>query len=738
MAGPAVGVESPGKGATVPDWIDGCDLNVCKVLQELSAQIVTNCRSFGAELEGVCDQAKQKLPTSEPGKSHSNDNFDCADACFTFLENFGQFSGALLQLAGDLEAAVARPLENTIATMMEESVGRLKHWQQVRNRFAELQDRYCRSRQKSLEARKMMSGERRWSWQRSSEGKAATEQHAAMRELAQCEEELLQSEASLRELEDQSRERIRQLENEKKQLLRGALTQGAGLLKRLLPGGDKAPPPTSDEWHGVLPAITTSSEEEDAEASGWLQQVDDPQHDESPVVDVGAGASVDTASCPATPGPALDGAHDEAKAAADDPASKYLQSGNSGVALEFCELREVSHSDDSDVEAAEALSRAIGWSPQARPTPSGPRKKRGLVFQSNGPSLIAESSVHGKARQDPFYLQSSPPKPVEVSTPSAATTRTAGTPSTATNSACSKGSGKSASSTSLAVESEEQQWVTHKLSLPGSRRNSLDEDEDSDASEDQTARKVIALLDSAEVPLELAPLVAEHPQRCFERYVQRLGGRSAGATETTWSRLQAKASEQILGGHVGKLEVFWLHRPGVQASPETAEGLVCFQFVQGAACNYGRILHLSVADGGVDSNAWKALLPSAIFEVRRLMFGMLPIDSIRAVVLAGQDGDGPIYVDSDVEVAYQRCRFRWFQLTQNIKRTKGGLVKREKVKLQSRFLVLHAMRSPADPRAPHSDIGRLPALLLKNESQEVLVEEPGHSPEPVSSGFTNW
>jgi len=276
------------------------------------------------------------------------------------------------------------------------------------------------------------------------------------------------------------------------------------------------------------------------------------------------------------------------------------------------------------------------------------------------------------------------------------------------------------------------------LHLPGSRRNSFGEDSDSDGSEGVAPAKVISPLDAAEVQLELVPLVAENPQRCFERYSQRIARRLAGATETAWPKLQAKAAEQVLGGHVGKLELFWIHRPGVQASAETAEGLVCFQFVQGAASNYGRILHLSLVEDSEASSSWKATLPSAILEVRRLLFGMLPIDSLRAVVMAGQDGDGPIYVDSDVEVAYQRCRFRWFQLTQSIKRTKGGLVTRQKVKLQSRFLVLHAMRSPADPRAPRSDIGRLPALLLKSEPAEPFADEPSQLPEAPSSGFTNW
>jgi len=222
-------------------------------------------------------------------------------------------------------------------------------------------------------------------------------------------------------------------------------------------------------------------------------------------------------------------------------------------------------------------------------------------------------------------------------------------------------------------------------------------------------------LEAAEVEVELLPLVAENEkvaQKCFERYVRRLPEGIAGATDTAWDKLQKRANEQCLGGHVGKLDFFWICRPGSDPTPDAADGLVCFQFVQGFATNFARVFHLSVVDRTGDGLV--SLLPSAIFEVRRLIFETLPVDSIRAIVLAGEDDSGRIYVDDDVEVAYQRCRFRWFQLTQNLRRTRSGIRRKKKLKPSTRFLVLNAMRQEHDPKAPGSSIGRRPAMLLKN------------------------
>jgi len=253
----------------------------------------------------------------------------------------------------------------------------------------------------------------------------------------------------------------------------------------------------------------------------------------------------------------------------------------------------------------------------------------------------------------------------------------------------------------------------------------FDEDDESDGCARPVGGQHMPL-EKPEVAFDVSPLVAENPQRCFERYSQRLHDRLAGASETAWDRLQVKASEQILGGHVGKLEFFWIHKQGTEAAPETAEGLVCFQFVQGCAANFGRILHLSVVEHSQDSlHSWKDMLPSAIFQVRCFLFATLPVDSLRAVVLAGQDGSGPIYVDSEVEAAYQRCRFRWFQLTQSLHRTRSGL-RLKKTKMKSRFLVLHTIRGAVDPPAPRSNIGCMPALLLRNNERS------------TDAGFSQW
>jgi len=253
---------------------------------------------------------------------------------------------------------------------------------------------------------------------------------------------------------------------------------------------------------------------------------------------------------------------------------------------------------------------------------------------------------------------------------------------------------------------------------------------------------------------EMSPLVAENPQKCFERYLQRLHERLASATETSWVRLQAKASEHILGGHVGKLEFFWLHQKGTEATPETADGLVCFQFVQGCAANFGRILHLSVAEDGAampeqqqqqqqqqrqpdERGKWNDTLPSAILEVRRFIFGTLPVDSLRAVMVAGQDGgSGPIYVDSQVEAAYKSCRFRWFQLTQNLHRTRTRMLAKKKT-MNSRFLVLHVSRGSDDPLPPRSAIECLPALLLKDSEQSVEAGA-AEKDDATRAAFSAW
>lgn len=105
-----------------------------------------------------------------------------------------------------------------------------------------------------------------------------------------------------------------------------------------------------------------------------------------------------------------------------------------------------------------------------------------------------------------------------------------------------------------------------------------DEDEDDDDGDGGNARRrePVLVLAAPEIDLEVLPLVTENPRICFERYVQRLPEQLAATTDTVWDKLQARAGEQILGGHVGKLECFWILRPGTDATPEAAEGLVCF------------------------------------------------------------------------------------------------------------------------------------------------------------------
>ncbi|CAK0799092.1 unnamed protein product [Prorocentrum cordatum] len=262
----------------VPDWM-GCDLSVCRVLQDTSMQIAANIRALGKQLHGACGQATACLPAPEPGGEAP---FGCADECFTFLRAFDALSGALLLLAGDLELGVAAPLQKTILTLQEESSGRTKHWQQVRRRFAELQERYRRSQRKSMEARRSLEGSAvgdagGWFAGRSRASapstRAASEQHAALCELARCEEELLRSEASLRSFEDESRERLVQLNLEKWQRMGEALSQGASSLRRLLPAitGKDAPDQEAPAWKGVIPPSGAP-----LESKNWEREMECP------------------------------------------------------------------------------------------------------------------------------------------------------------------------------------------------------------------------------------------------------------------------------------------------------------------------------------------------------------------------------------------------------------------------------------------------------------------------------
>eukprot|EP00446_Apocalathium_sp_SHHI-4_P032973 CAMPEP_0177227070 /NCGR_PEP_ID=MMETSP0367-20130122/40428_1 /TAXON_ID=447022 ORGANISM="Scrippsiella hangoei-like, Strain SHHI-4" /NCGR_SAMPLE_ID=MMETSP0367 /ASSEMBLY_ACC=CAM_ASM_000362 /LENGTH=466 /DNA_ID=CAMNT_0018677295 /DNA_START=39 /DNA_END=1435 /DNA_ORIENTATION=+ len=402
-------------GGEMPDWF-ACDLSSCRVLQDVSAEIVTTCRSLGAQLQGACGKAREQLPSTEAD----------AEACLRFLAAFGVLSSALIYVAGDLESTVTQPLQKTIATLSEESNGRLKHWQMVRFRFSELQERYGRSRQRSLEARDKLahstSGGSLFNFKgsKSTTKAAASEQHAAMCDLAKCEEELLRSEASLRELEDESRKRLQQLEQEKRALLTRALAKGAGSLRRLLPLADKVPPPEEfvalpppDEWQGVLPRsgspMDSTADEEEVEA--LVNAVDVATAEVASQAAAAAAAqpaglaeenlSIDISAEDANPMPltslAAIGAEavksterrkeEEARA---DPSAKYLQ-GSETLGLEMAELAEVGDSAEGS-EPEDAAVRANNWSPQVKRSVTGTQRKS-LVFSSSGPLhlLKAES-----------------------------------------------------------------------------------------------------------------------------------------------------------------------------------------------------------------------------------------------------------------------------------------------------------------------------------------------------------
>jgi len=240
----------------------------------------------------------------------------------------------------------------------------------------------------------------------------------------------------------------------------------------------------------------------------------------------------------------------------------------------------------------------------------------------------------------------------------------------------------------------------------------IDDTDDESVVDNVREKAPIVPLDEPEVDFGLTPMVAEDPRKCFERYIHRLSEGAMATSECSWEALQTRAAEHLQGGHLGKLEFFWILRPGAKASPEAADGLACFQFVQSYSCNFARILHLSVVDG--PAGGWRETLPSAVLEVRRMVFGSLPVDSLRSVVLAAEDESARIYIDRNVETAFKRCGFRWFQLTQTLTRKSGSVFHKGK-RLTHRFLVMHAYRQGTDPCAPQSSIGRLSPLLLKDD-----------------------
>ncbi|CAK0799093.1 unnamed protein product [Prorocentrum cordatum] len=101
-------------------------------------------------------------------------------------------------------------------------------------------------------------------------------------------------------------------------------------------------------------------------------------------------------------------------------------------------------------------------------------------------------------------------------------------------------------------------------------------------------------------------------------------------------------------------------------------------------------------------------------------------------------GEGRLYVDADVEAAYQGCGFRWFQLTQCIRRSRSAF-RAAKIKPSLRFLVFSAHRGPTDPPRPSGGLQPLSALLLRSDEDATARAEAqaAASGESISS-FTAW
>eukprot|EP00928_Gymnodinium_smaydae_P100175 TRINITY_DN9767_c0_g1_i1.p1 TRINITY_DN9767_c0_g1~~TRINITY_DN9767_c0_g1_i1.p1 ORF type:complete len:790 (-),score=101.72 TRINITY_DN9767_c0_g1_i1:184-2553(-) len=768
------GIIGPGP---LPDWMTDGQLNVCQVFHDASSQIVANCKHLGRQLEGVCSHATQRMPGVDTPE------------CLGFLAAFELFSQTLQQLAGDLELTVTAPLQKAITTFNEESVGRVKHWRQVRMRLIELQERYRKHKLRSLEARKgLASAENAW-FRKKSQTKAA-EQHAAMCDLARCEEELRESEATLRTLEEDSRERLRQLDSEKNVLLKGVLTKGRGFLQRLshvvdkaIPGaGLRSPSPEPElsrpkVLNGVMP------ETGDACRCDGAAEVDNDEieefDDDAMKEDTAATTGGDTLHFNTLPS---DGAK-ESSASASHAYSKYLHGvgqSTSASEAEFNELAELGAVGVDDHE--DALSRVNSWSPALSgggQRSSRGRPRRSLVFGTDSPLTLK-----GSTDRDPAYASTPSKNSHSAHSPSghcdslansagsllhnvaavAALAVEASTPSPSTalrpqvcnsvNRPSTCGEVPSISSTSRPARVPSN----HSVSALGLQKKCSSENDadtpskfgqtqprarapdDEDSEDDDIPSSPVNTTPSF-VNLEVCPLVSDDARGYFERYVRRLPERLAFALETSWSSLQSRASEQLLGGMVGKLNFFWIVRCGSKGSPEDALGLVCFQFCQGLASNHARILHMSVVGDNGDADVWNSTFPSAIVVVRKLIFGTLPVSSIRSVILAGEDDDGLIYIDSDLEKSYKSCQFRWFQLTQKVKHTKSVLTGRASVRLKSRFLVLHATRAPDDPIAPdQKHLSPLPALLLHNDDCDGGTEnvETAGVQESVIESFSSW
>eukprot|EP00931_Biecheleriopsis_adriatica_P098479 TRINITY_DN7243_c0_g1_i2.p1 TRINITY_DN7243_c0_g1~~TRINITY_DN7243_c0_g1_i2.p1 ORF type:complete len:740 (-),score=171.73 TRINITY_DN7243_c0_g1_i2:144-2165(-) len=653
----------------------------------------------------------QKLPAITGAEADT-------DACVGFIGAFATLSSALMALAGDLECSVTEPLQKAIAILTEESTGRAKHLQQVRGRFAALQERYRKTRAKTAEAKGRLAssgeGSGRWSWRQlpglpSKDGKAASAQHAAVIDLARCEEELLESEASLRKLEDDSRQRLQQLGDERKAMLTGVLVKGTSSLRRLLPVADKVQ--RLEDFQGVMPSSTdgaTSASSEAKECAKPNTVAGDLKIGQSGADEL--GADLDDLQTTDLAEEAVNEASIGNQKVLDsfssgaDRSFAYLQSSTPGNAVE-------SEEEDEEEKEVEANARATDWSPSAasssrRSSTSSLSRQRSLVFQSMGDSLITQTSLRTNSSSS---SQASIKPPAGKGSPSLAKTTQHHT------SPLTEASTPVAATTSATPTSSS----TKKATL-------FDSEDESDEGPSSGGRKVVVPLDAPTLALQLSPVVSENPQRAFERYVQRVPEQLAATVVVSWDKLEASAKPPPTG-EVGKMEMFWIHSPGATPTPETAEGLACFQFVQGCAAHNARLLHISVTAQDVPGNSgWRHVLPSAILETKRLVFATLPINSVRAIVLAGEDDTGSIHVDRDVEESYARCRFRWFQLTQSVRRSRSGLTRKRKVKLDSRFMVLEAYRHESDPAAPRNTVDTKPPMLLKSLSsseQEALVTE---------------
>ncbi|CAK0799095.1 unnamed protein product [Prorocentrum cordatum] len=317
------------------------------------------------------------------------------------------------------------------------------------------------------------------------------------------------------------------------------------------------------------------------------------------------------------------------RAGPSDPSLKYLR--GPGAPRDFQDVDLGGGLSDEEAEAEpelDAVARAAVWSPQvARQAAGGcPRRPKSLVFASSGGSLVARSRsalerTPQRSATTPGRLGSPGSSPqdrpsgghvagVSPLTLSKLAEFQGGLFGAASSSARASPSAPAASAhgASAPPTSEEVEWAAVPEAGPGvagagaagavtpssSPRPSLEAPRraplgaahaeelhsDSTSSEEVEVQGAVSAAVPPQPPpekvkLQLSPLVAESPQRCFEKYAQRLGERLSCATICRWDRLQAAANEQLAGGHVGKLECFWIHEPGAQPCPEARIAPTC-------------------------------------------------------------------------------------------------------------------------------------------------------------------